>query len=99
MGRQKRARRRRSMRRPSGSSLERPPGLRSSQEVKDGHPKDVILDEAEKWGADLIVLGSHGYNGWERFLLRSVSHAVASHTHCSVEIVGKNRRRKNRWRR
>jgi nucleotide-binding universal stress UspA family protein len=56
-------------------------------EVKDGHAKDVILDEAEKWGADLIVLGSHGYSGWQRFLLGSVSHAVAIHAHCSVEIV------------
>jgi nucleotide-binding universal stress UspA family protein len=47
----------------------------------------VILDEAERWDADLIVLGSHGYNGWQRFLLGSVSHAVATHAHCSVEIV------------
>ena len=28
-----------------------------------GLPKAVILDEAEKWGADLIVVGSHGYPG------------------------------------
>jgi nucleotide-binding universal stress UspA family protein len=47
----------------------------------------VILDEAEKWDADLIVLGSHGYSGWQRFLLGSVSHAVATHALCSVEIV------------
>jgi nucleotide-binding universal stress UspA family protein len=47
----------------------------------------VILDQAESWGADLIVLGSHGYSGWRRFLLGSVSHAVATHAHCSVEIV------------
>jgi nucleotide-binding universal stress UspA family protein len=62
-------------------------GLEIVTEIKHGHAKDVILDEAERWGADLIVLGSHGYNGWERFLLGSVSHAVASHAHCSVEIV------------
>jgi nucleotide-binding universal stress UspA family protein len=60
-------------------------------EVANGSPKDVILDEAERWDADLIVLGSHGYRGWRRFLLGSVSHAVATHARCSVEIV---RRRK-----
>ena len=64
-----------------------PSGLEIVTEIKDGHAKDVILNEAEKWGADLIVLGSHGYSGFERFLLGSVSHAVATHAHCSVEIV------------
>jgi nucleotide-binding universal stress UspA family protein len=62
-------------------------GLEIVTEIKDGHAKDVILNEAEKWGADLIVLGSHGYNGLERFLLGSVSRAVATQAHCSVEIV------------
>lgn len=52
-----------------------------------GDPKLVILDDAEKWGADLIVLGSHGRKGWGRFWLGSVSLAVASHANCSVEIV------------
>jgi nucleotide-binding universal stress UspA family protein len=56
-------------------------------EMKDGHAKEVILDEANRWGADLIVLGSHGYRGLQRFLLGSVSHAVAAHAPCSVEIV------------
>jgi nucleotide-binding universal stress UspA family protein len=62
-------------------------GLEFSTEVKSGSAKDVILDEAENWGADLIILGSHGYSGWQRFLLGSVSHAVATHAPCSVEIV------------
>jgi len=61
--------------------------LKVTSEVTTGPAKDVILDEAEGWGADLIVLGSHGYNGWRRFLLGSVSHAVATHARCSIEIV------------
>jgi nucleotide-binding universal stress UspA family protein len=56
-----------------------------------GDPKIAILDEAERWGADLIVVGAHGYNALERLWLGSVSRAVASHAKCSVEI---GRRRK-----
>jgi nucleotide-binding universal stress UspA family protein len=56
-----------------------------------GDPKIAILDEAERWGADLIVVGTHGYNALERLWLGSVSRAVASHAKCSVEIA---RRRK-----
>jgi len=68
-----------------------PTELVITTEVANGSAKDVILDEAEKWGADLIVLGSHGYRGWRRFLLGSVSHAVATHARCSVEIVRRRR--------
>ena len=52
-----------------------------------GPAKTVILDEAENWNADLIVVGSHGYRAWERFLLGSVSQAIVSHARCSVEVV------------
>ena len=52
-----------------------------------GSPRPVIIDEAADWGADLIVVGSHGYSGWKRFLLGSVSQAVVSHAKCSVEVV------------
>lgn len=52
-----------------------------------GSPKRVILDEAESFKADLIVVGSHGYPAWERLLLGSVSQAVVSHAPCSVEVV------------
>jgi nucleotide-binding universal stress UspA family protein len=50
-------------------------------------PKVIILDEASHWGADWIVLGSHGRRGINRFLLGSVSEAVALHATCSVEVV------------
>ena len=62
-------------------------GLNVTTVTKTGFAKSVILDEAEKWGADLIVLGSHGYKGLQRFFLGSVSQAVATHAPCSVEIV------------
>lgn len=52
-----------------------------------GPPQSVILDEAEDWNADLIVVGSHGYRALERFLLGSVSQSVVSHAKCSVEVV------------
>lgn len=60
-----------------------------STEVITGSPKRVIVEEAEEWGADLIIVGSHGYRSWERMLLGSVSQAIALHAECSVEIVRK----------
>lgn len=56
--------------------------------VKEGDPKHVLVEEAERWGADCIFLGSTGFsNRFERFMLGSVSAAVAARAHCSVEVV------------
>ena len=62
-------------------------GFNVATALEEGNPKAVILDSAAKWGADLIILGSHGRRGVDRFLLGSVSEAVARHANCSVEIV------------
>ena len=69
------------------------PKLSISTAVIEGSPKSVILEEAETFGADLIVVGSHGHGAVAGFLMGSVSHAVALHAKCSVEIV---RNRKNK---
>jgi len=50
-------------------------------------PKELILNEAAEWGAELIVVGSHGRRGASRLLLGSVSESVALHAQCSVEII------------
>ena len=62
-------------------------GLSVSTATLDGSPRRIIVEDADAWGADLIVVGSHGYRTWERMLLGSVSQTVAAHAHCSVEIV------------
>ena len=61
--------------------------LQLTTEVIMDSPKEAIIEEAERWHADLVIVGSHGYRGYERSLLGSVSQAVASQARCSVEIV------------
>jgi nucleotide-binding universal stress UspA family protein len=62
-------------------------GLKASGAVLSGNAKEVILEEARNWNADLIVVGSHGRHGFKRFLLGSVSEAVAMNAPCSVVVV------------
>jgi nucleotide-binding universal stress UspA family protein len=62
-------------------------GFKTTFFVEEGDAREVILDYAEKWPADLIILGSHGRRGINRFLIGSVSEAVARSAQCSVEVV------------
>jgi nucleotide-binding universal stress UspA family protein len=62
-------------------------GLNVTTALEEGDPKSQIIDVANDWHADLIVLGSHGRKGLNRFLMGSVSEAVVRHAPCSVEIV------------
>jgi nucleotide-binding universal stress UspA family protein len=62
-------------------------GLTIESLVRQGDPRREILEEAKAWGADLIVVGSHGRTGLERWLLGSVAEHIVRHASCSVEVV------------
>ena len=62
-------------------------GFKVTSSIEEGDARSIILYVAEAWDADLIVLGSHGRTGLDRFLIGSVSEAVARYARCSVEIV------------
>ena len=63
-------------------------GVTVSFVVDAGDPKQVIVRHAGEFGADCIFTGATGFsNRFERFLLGSVSAAVAARAHCSVEVV------------
>ena len=59
-------------------------------EVREGDPKRELCKAAEDWNAGCIFVGSAGFsNRLERFVLGSISAAVAARAHCSVEVVRK----------
>ena len=62
-------------------------GFKVDTAVEIGDIRETIIDFAAEWRADLIVVGSHGQRGIQRFLLGSVAEFVARHARCSVEIV------------
>jgi nucleotide-binding universal stress UspA family protein len=53
----------------------------------EGVPKDEILREAWEWGADRIVMGSHGRGRADRAILGSTAAAVAARAPCTVQIA------------
>jgi nucleotide-binding universal stress UspA family protein len=63
-------------------------GLKVSVAIEKGDPQQVLVEEARKWDADSIFVGARKFDGtFERFSLGSVSTAVVTKAHCSVEVV------------
>lgn len=57
-----------------------------------GNPKQILVEEAERWNADCIFVGANATGSRvERFLIGSTSAAVAARAHCSVEVVRINK--------
>ena len=79
----------------AGAKLIASRNLRASASIEEGDPKRELPAIAESWGANCIFVGATGFsNRLERFLLGSVSTAVAARAHCSVEVVRAKSKRK-----
>ncbi len=63
------------------------PGRPVSAELLTGDPATALISATEREHADLLVVGSHGEGGMDRFLLGSVSERAARHAPCSVLVV------------
>lgn len=62
-------------------------GFQTEAGVVQGDPRSVLVDEARAFGADLIVVGSHGRTGLAKLVMGSVAAYVVAHAPCSVLVV------------
>ncbi len=63
-----------------------PPELRGGVTTRVGQPADVLVSLAEEREADVVVIGSHGYEGIDR-LLGTTAAKVVNRAPCSVLVV------------
>jgi len=65
-------------------------GVKTSGETRAGlagETAKAIVDEASRFGADLIIMGSRGISDVQALLVGSVAHKVLHYAHCPVLIV------------
>ena len=62
-------------------------GHETSTDILVGFPRKAVVQYAEEWKADFVMVGSHGQSALSRFLLGSVAQAVLRTAPCSVEVV------------
>ena len=55
--------------------------------VREGSPARVILEVSEEEAVDLIVMGSSGKSGFDRFIMGSVADKVVNSAKCAVLVV------------
>jgi nucleotide-binding universal stress UspA family protein len=62
-------------------------GIEAETVATGGMPAAQILDQAEKLGADYIVMGSHGHGAIYDLLIGGTTHAVLKKARCPVVVV------------
>jgi nucleotide-binding universal stress UspA family protein len=62
-------------------------GYRVDSEVLGGETAETILSAAERWKAEVIVVGSRGGGQMRQFLLGSVAYAVVRRAGCTVLVL------------
>jgi nucleotide-binding universal stress UspA family protein len=63
------------------------PKWKVSVDIGIGSPARKILEKADSWKPDLIVVGSHGRSLLGRFFIGSVSQQIVAHAQCPVRVV------------
>ena len=56
-------------------------------ESEQKHVSDMLIDAASEWQADLVVVGTHGRRGIERFFVGSVADRLVRKGHTSLLLV------------
>lgn len=62
-------------------------GITVKSHVMEGFVAEAITEEAQKLGVDLIVMASHGFGGWRRFSLGSVTDKVMHATSIPMFVI------------
>jgi nucleotide-binding universal stress UspA family protein len=55
--------------------------------IEQGKPYEIILKIADEWGADVIVMGTHGRKGLSHLLIGSVAEEVIRHTKKTLVVI------------
>ena len=61
--------------------------LKITHVIREGSPAKVILEVAKEEAIDLIVMGSSGKSGFDRFIMGSVADKVVNSAKCAVLVV------------
>ena len=61
--------------------------LKVTHIIREGSPARVILEVAQEEDIDLIVMGSSGKSGFDRFIMGSVADKVVNSAKCAVLVV------------
>ena len=62
-------------------------GVKAETVLRTGNPAAEIIAIAEERGVEVIIVGSHGVHGIERFLLGSIAERLVRHATCDVLVV------------
>ncbi len=62
-------------------------GQRVHFEIREGNPKQEIVNAAVEWSADKIVVGAHGHGMSAAKYLGSIPRTIAQHAPCTVEVI------------
>lgn len=62
-------------------------GIKFHGIIREGSPAKTILEVAKEEDIDLIVIGSSGKSGFDRFIMGSVAEKVVNAAKCAVLVI------------